>query len=260
MDGRKTTGALRHSEPHPQIGRKFSRASRSPSGFGSQNPTLNDGKPSPKGSSHVSHQARDSRPTRSLSPVLVSTILDDLQGSTDGEPAANVNLERTQHVSNSAPKEPFGPDQSKPGKEAHLQELNIAVLGSARTGKSTFIRSALDLKVDAGSLISTKKVSLEGRISIVRLVEMDMNLIRDQGGTLAWPAIIDETPLSEIEGVLLLFDVTDSRTFEAVDEAFGRSPCMRTLAAQNCIINDHRSLCRFDVSSLHSLDLGRDEV
>lgn len=80
-------------------------------------------------------------------------------------------------------------------------------------GKSTFVQCALDLKNPPESRSSTKKMSLEGVIYVVRLLEISMNDVRvSSSGRITWPSSIGEQMMPTVDGALALYDVTDSRS------------------------------------------------
>lgn len=112
-------------------------------------------------------------------------------------------------------------------KAGDVQVVTLAVLGAPAVGKSTFVRFALDLKKASTSALSSKKVSLEGRISIVRLLELgfeDLEITADQ--TVRWPTKMGDHDTPIIDGVLALYDVIDqgsiARIPELLSESFGR--------------------------------------
>ena len=88
------------------------------------------------------------------------------------------------------------------------------------------MRCALDLKRTPTSSVSCKKVSLEGKISIVRLLEIgfeEMEITADTN--LQWPARVGDYDTAVIDGVLALYDVKDqsstSRIPTLLSESFG---------------------------------------
>lgn len=106
--------------------------------------------------------------------------------------------------------------------------MTIAVLGARAVGKSTFVQCSLDLKKTPISPVSSKKVSLEGKISIVRLIELsfeDLEIAADQN--VRWPAKIGDHKTPIIDGVLALYSVMDqnsiARVPELLSESIGRS-------------------------------------
>ncbi|KAE8352941.1 ras guanyl-nucleotide exchange factor RasGEF [Aspergillus coremiiformis] len=87
--------------------------------------------------------------------------------------------------------------------------VTIAVVGQDQVGKTTFIQSALDMKHPLSSRATTKKMSLDGTVYIVRLLEMDTNEISiGNDGLLEWPRIGNDSP--PIDGALVVHDVTRS--------------------------------------------------
>lgn len=116
-----------------------------------------------------------------------------------------------------------------PGAKAgDVLEVTLAVLGAPAIGKSTFVRCALDLKRASTSAVSSKKVSLEGKISIVRLLELgfeDLEITADQ--SVRWPKKVANQNTPIIDGVLALYDVKDQHSIvripELLSESFGYS-------------------------------------
>ena len=94
-------------------------------------------------------------------------------------------------------------------KAADVQEFTLAVLGAPAVGKSTFVRSSLDLKVSTSPL-SSKMVSLEGIISIVRLLELgfeDLEITANQN--VRWPTKVGDHYTPIVDGVFALYNVLD---------------------------------------------------
>ncbi|KAL8650858.1 MAG: hypothetical protein Q9210_003577, partial [Variospora velana] len=91
-----------------------------------------------------------------------------------------------------------------------MRELALAVVGTSGSGKSTFIQHALDLKKLPSSRISTKKVSLEGIISILRIHEFDAGEVEiAPDGALSWPLIDASEATNEIDGAVVVYSITD---------------------------------------------------
>ena len=111
-------------------------------------------------------------------------------------------------------------------KAGDVQEVVLAVLGASAAGNSTFVRCALDLKRASTSPVSSKKVSLEGKISIVKMLELcfdDLEITADQN--ICWPAKVGDQNTPVIDGVLALYDVMDqscmTRIPPLISEFFG---------------------------------------
>ena len=100
-----------------------------------------------------------------------------------------------------------------------MQEVTLAVLGAAKAGKSTFVQCALDLKKPAISPTSTKKVSLEGVTSILRLVELPISeMVVTENQKIGWPEKVGDQAMPDIDGALLLYDVTNQDSMNQIPD------------------------------------------
>ena len=109
-------------------------------------------------------------------------------------------------------------------KSPDVQEVILAVLGAPAVGKSTFVRCALDLSRAPTSPISSKKVCLEGKISIVRLLELgfeDLGVAADQ--SIRWPTKVGDYTTPIIDGVLALYDVKDQGSIACIPALLSES-------------------------------------
>lgn len=94
-------------------------------------------------------------------------------------------------------------------------EINIAVVGPSGVGKSNFMKHALDLESPPTSPMVFKKVSLDGSIFRVRLLEINIQSISydDTCNEIIWPEIVKESINGQsIDGILNLFDSSDLTT------------------------------------------------
>lgn len=98
-----------------------------------------------------------------------------------------------------------------------MQEVTLAVLGSAKAGKSTFVQCALDMKAPPVSSCTTKKVSLEGTVSVLRLYEFQLeNVIVSEDSGIVWPILAGDEGKPRIDGALVIFDVMDQSSLNEV--------------------------------------------
>ncbi len=94
---------------------------------------------------------------------------------------------------------------------ASMRQIAIAVVGAPRSGKSTFVQHALDLKKLPTSRVSAKKVSLEGVVSILRIHEIDAHEIGiTSQGTPCWPLVDDDENAIKVDGVLVIYTIGDT--------------------------------------------------
>lgn len=98
-----------------------------------------------------------------------------------------------------------------------MQEVTLAVLGGAKAGKSTFVQCALDMKAPPVSSCTTKKVSLEGTVSVLRLYEFQLeNVIVSEDCSIVWPILAGDEGKPRIDGALVIFDVMDQSSLNEV--------------------------------------------
>ena len=86
------------------------------------------------------------------------------------------------------------------------------------------MRCALDLKRTSTSLVSSKKVSLEGKISIVKLLELgfeDLEITSDH--SVLWPKKVGDKTTPIIDGVLALYDVQNQSSITQIPELLSES-------------------------------------
>lgn len=95
-------------------------------------------------------------------------------------------------------------------------------MGASGSGKSTFIRCALDLRTRSHQLVSSKKVSLEGSIFLLRLLKINVNDVELAPGHRShWPERVGDVPTPRIDGVLVLYDVTDESSIDQIPDLVG---------------------------------------
>ena len=100
-----------------------------------------------------------------------------------------------------------------------MEEINIAVLGASAVGKSTFIQRVFDLQTVPTSPFTLRKMSIDGNVYIVRLVELtydDLNL--DDHKRICWPDMIGGMPVPVIDGAFTLYDVMNRESLVQVPE------------------------------------------
>ena len=101
-----------------------------------------------------------------------------------------------------------------------MPEVNIAVLGTSGVGKSTFVQCAFDLKQPPSSPISSKKVSLEGALIRVKLLEVQLNDVEiSEDQRVEWPQRLGEQIMPRIDGALVLYDVMEQNSILQIPEA-----------------------------------------
>ncbi|EDN07086.1 conserved hypothetical protein [Histoplasma mississippiense (nom. inval.)] len=118
-----------------------------------------------------------------------------------------------------------GSSESVATAKPRLPQVNLAIVGAQGVGKSTFVQRALDLKQPPISRSSVKKMSLDGTIYLVRLLEIASHKISfDETGRIVWPKFIGEQELPVIDGILVLFDSHDPRSVAQFPRIFSALP------------------------------------
>lgn len=140
---------------------------------------------------------------------------------------------------------------------SNFPHVSIAVVGGAKVGKTTFIQSALDMKHPLSSRSTTKKMSLDGTVYVVRLVEVHADEVSPgSNGKLRWPRLGNDSPAA-IHGALILHDATrptaHSETSKTLD-IFAAASVPFVLVATKC---DKGSIDGRFETSLGSYDIHR---
>ncbi|KAI3149304.1 hypothetical protein CBS147325_3316 [Penicillium roqueforti] len=88
-------------------------------------------------------------------------------------------------------------------------EVTIAVAGEENAGKTSFVKCALDMKHPPTSPMNKKKMSLNGSVYIVHLMEVDLTHVQfDEDKNIIWPRTGRDASAPVIDGVLVLHDAT----------------------------------------------------
>jgi hypothetical protein len=100
-----------------------------------------------------------------------------------------------------------------------MQDLNIAVLGHRATGKSTFIRRALNLPDVGAGAVCTRKMTIDGGYYIVRFLEMPLSEVHvGEQNTIMWPQMSEDLGTPRIDGAVTIYDVTNGDSLKDVKE------------------------------------------
>lgn len=97
-----------------------------------------------------------------------------------------------------------------------LQELRFLVTGSQSCGKTSFIEKALDLKRPVISRSTCKKMSLDGQVFLINLIEVPIEDISIINGNIKWPGRVGNIQVTQVDGVLALYDVTRKESLSRI--------------------------------------------
>src|SRR5277367_2963085 len=92
-----------------------------------------------------------------------------------------------------------------------IPQVTLVVLGAQGVGKSTFIQNSFDLRSPSPSAFAVKKMSLDDVVYLVRLVEISLDdvVLSESKGTIKWPKSLKGVDIPPVDGVLVLYDVTN---------------------------------------------------
>ncbi|KAK7553456.1 ras guanine nucleotide exchange factor domain-containing protein [Phyllosticta citricarpa] len=127
----------------------------------------------------------------------------------------------TSSASNDIPSPMDGPQangpRSPPSQAADLHDINIGVIGDHGVGKSQFMGRAFGIVGRPCERIETRKLSIDGAVHTVRLVEVafkDLDLEDDD--RISWPDKVQDAPMPRIDGALMLYDVMNQESLAQV--------------------------------------------
>lgn len=119
---------------------------------------------------------------------------------------------------------PYQPQSSHPQPRSGMLDLNIAVIGSAGVGKSTFIQGSLGLQNIPATATSSVRISLNNAPYTVSLIELGLesfNML--PGRQIHWPKQADGHVVPRIDGAFVLYDVMDKESAGEVPQILGES-------------------------------------
>jgi len=128
--------------------------------------------------------------------------------------------------------------QMAPSSGIPIREIHVAVVGAAGVGKTTFIKRAYELKSTPGRYdVPSLTMVFERSPCIIKLVEADWTKIEFEKQPIHWPRMADGQWIPSIDGILLLYDVTNpvsiNRVPEALD-AFSKASLPVCLVSTKC--------------------------
>ncbi|CAZ84425.1 unnamed protein product [Tuber melanosporum] len=119
-----------------------------------------------------------------------------------------------------------------------IRDLCIAVVGARGVGKSTFIQRAYDLKsLPNEDAVTAKLMTVERSLCTVKLVEVNLAKLDLDSQQLVWPRAMDGQRLPFVDGVLILYDVTNPASIANLPEsldAFARAALPTLVVSCKC--------------------------
>ncbi|KAL1606665.1 hypothetical protein SLS60_004072 [Paraconiothyrium brasiliense] len=161
-----------------------------------------------------------------VQPTKLEISSSSVDSSSDTEgPLSPTNLKGRHPLQMDAPPSPRSSAPSAgsgTSDSASMQDINVAVLGARGSGKSTFIRHALNLPNAGPGAVCTRKMTIDGGLYVVRFLEMSINdvQVRDQN-FIKWPDTFEDLVTPRIDGAITIYDVTSEQSLARVPEVLG---------------------------------------
>ena len=93
------------------------------------------------------------------------------------------------------------------------------------------MQHALDLPFPSDSPAVERKIGIDGRDYLLRLLEISIDDIDiDDDDTVGWPETIEDKVMPQIDGALTLYDVKDQGSLENVPEMLSECNCSRAMS------------------------------
>jgi hypothetical protein len=105
-----------------------------------------------------------------------------------------------------------------------MLDMNIAVIGAAAVGKTTFMQKALGLPDTTPTTQCHRKWTMDGIPYHVRLVELKIDDIHAKpGNTIEWPKTANGMAVPRVDGAITMYDVTVKESLASVPDMMSQS-------------------------------------
>jgi hypothetical protein len=105
-----------------------------------------------------------------------------------------------------------------------MLDMNIAVIGAAAVGKTTFMQKALGLPDTTPTTQCHRKWTMDGIPYHVRLVELKIDDIHAKpGNTIEWPKTANGMAVPRVDGAITVYDVTVKESLASVPDMMSQS-------------------------------------
>jgi len=160
-------------------------------------------------------------------PPITSTKEEEASGdsSSDTEGPLSPTHMLSRQPAGDMPSEPSsGLSNPDTDKAPAMLDMNIAVIGAAGAGKSSFMRTALGLPDTTAPAMCHRKWTIEGIPYVVRFVEVTIGDIEVKtGNVIEWPPTVQELAVPRVDGAITIYDVTDKESLEKVPDMMSPS-------------------------------------
>lgn len=123
-----------------------------------------------------------------------------------------------------------------------MESFNIAVIGAAEVGKSSFIQHVLGLSRPPISDASSVRMVVDSITHMITLIELDLDCFEfgnDQ--PIRWPKQINGHIVPRVDAALVLYDVTEQESVRRLPQAVGSWSFCRPKMQSRIETDAHRS-------------------
>lgn len=100
-----------------------------------------------------------------------------------------------------------------------MLDMNLAVIGTPGSGKTSFMRKALGLPDNTPSAQCHRKWTIDNTPYVVRFVELLIDDIRMKpGNVIEWPKTANDVTVPRIDGAITIYDVTVKESLAGVPD------------------------------------------
>lgn len=120
-----------------------------------------------------------------------------------------------------------------------METFNIAVIGSAGVGKSSFIQKTLGLSRPPISNASSVRMVVDNVTHMITLLELDLEHFElSPSQPIQWPKQINGHIVPRVDAALILYDVMNPETLRELPQTLGNYSHARTIT-----VLDSMSIC-----------------
>lgn len=108
-----------------------------------------------------------------------------------------------------------------------METFNIAIIGAAGVGKSSFVQRVLGLSRPPISNASSVRIVVDNVTHMVTLLELDLEHFElSPSQPIQWPKQINGHIVPRVDAALILYDVVSKESILGLPQTLGRSPSL----------------------------------
>ena len=110
-----------------------------------------------------------------------------------------------------------------PSPPLNMEAFNIAIIGAAGVGKSSFVQGVLDLARPPISNASSVRIVVDNATHMVTLLELDLESFElSPAQPIQWPKQMNGHIIPRVDAALIMYDVTKEESIKGLPQTLGR--------------------------------------